>query len=428
MTKRSLFFLLFNGIVSVACAGARFPQFARVVQGRANQACAVDPEGCLCTGFCPPLLTCCDDLCVDLQTNPENCGACNNACPPEKGICSDGACDSLCMPPQIGCGFACVDASSDPENCGGCGIADTPCLIPVRIDSALQRPPTVSVAPVSSSACLRTWNANGHVLIRPPIPTTAELAILCVPRAMPAATAPVPISRHVMTLAAHVILWGYDSARWTGNAATPCARMSSMILQTAGRVCPDGEVCTAGVCQEAACPPGQVECDGVCADLNTDPNNCGTCGTVCADGQPCVGGVCQVEECPPPQTNCDGTCVDTTTDPANCGACGVVCPEGTPCVNGVCEVGECPPGQTQCLGICVDTTTDPLNCGGYGNACPLGQICTDGACGCPLGLTDCNGVCTDTDIDPLNCGECGNECPILAICIGGVCTDIIPPA
>ncbi|KEY79827.1 hypothetical protein cysteine rich [Aspergillus fumigatus] len=179
MTKRSLFFVLFNGIVSVAYAGVRFPQISRAVQGRANEACAVDPEGCLCTGFCPP----------------------------ENGICSDGACESLCMLPEIGCGFDCVDASSDPENCGGCDIADTPCLTPVRIDSALQRPPTVSVARVSSSACPRTWNATGPVLIRPPIPATAEIAVLCVLRMMPAATASAPMSRHATMLAGHAILW-----------------------------------------------------------------------------------------------------------------------------------------------------------------------------------------------------------------------------
>ncbi|KAH1540878.1 hypothetical protein KXX57_006713 [Aspergillus fumigatus] len=410
MTKRSLFFVLFNGIVSVAYAGVRFPQISRAVQGRANEACAVDPEGCLCTGFCPPLLTCCDNLCVDLQTNPDNCGACNNACPPENGICSDGACESLCMLPEIGCGFDCVDASSDPENCGGCDIADTPCLTPVRIDSALQRPPTVSVARVSSSACPRTWNATGPVLIRPPIPATAEIAVLCVLRMMPAATASAPMSRHATMLAGHAILWGCDKcpADWQC-----CDAVCQDVLNDpancggCGNVCEEGEVCTAGLCQEPACPPGQVECDGVCTDPNTNPNNCGACGTV---------------------TDCDATCVDTTTDPTNCGACGIACPEGTPCVNGACELEECPPGRTQCLGLCVDTTTDPLNCGGCGNVCPLGQICTDSACGCLDDLTDCDGVCTDTDIDPLNCAACGNECPILTICIGGVCTDIIPPA
>jgi hypothetical protein len=104
------------------------------------------------------------------------------------------------------------------------------------------------------------------------------------------------------------MLRGYDSARWTRNAATLCVRMSSMILQTVGRVvmwyvrrachryvymnnrspqCPEGEVCTAGVCQEAACPPDQTDYDGVCADLTTDPNNCGTCGTV-VSSHPCL--------------------------------------------------------------------------------------------------------------------------------------------
>ncbi|KAH1515666.1 hypothetical protein KXX29_009703 [Aspergillus fumigatus] len=306
MTKRSLFFVLFNGIVSVAYAGVRFPQISRAVQGRANEACAVDPEGCLCTGFCPPLLTCCDNLCVDLQSNPNNCGACNNACPPENGICSDGACESLCMLPEIGCGFDCVDASSDPENCGGCDIADTPCLTPVRIDSALQRPPTVSVARVSSSACPRTWNATGPVLIRPPIPATAEIAELCVLRMMPAATAPAPMSRHATTLAGHAILW-----------------MSSMILQTAGgaAMCVKREKSVRLVSAKSRRALQAKSSAMVSVLIRTLILT--TVVPVCPEGEPCVDGVCQVEECPPGETDCDGTCVDTTTDPTNCGACGV---------------------------------------------------------------------------------------------------------
>jgi hypothetical protein len=41
----------------------------------------------------------------------------------------------------------------------------------------------------------------------------------------------------------------------------------------------------------AACGPGQTDCFGTCTDVESDPNNCGTCGNVCASGI-CAAGVC----------------------------------------------------------------------------------------------------------------------------------------
>ena len=40
-----------------------------------------------------------------------------------------------------------------------------------------------------------------------------------------------------------------------------------------------------------SCFAPQTDCDGVCTDLQSDPDNCGTCGDVCASGL-CDAGVC----------------------------------------------------------------------------------------------------------------------------------------
>ncbi|EAL84796.1 putative extracellular cysteine-rich protein [Aspergillus fumigatus Af293] len=237
--------------------------------------CAVDPEGCLCTGFCPPENGICSDGaceslcmlpeigcgfdCVDASSDPENCGGCDIACPPETPDCIGGACLFICLPPDLECNGACVDPATDPSNCGDCGIV----------------------------VCPLTCCRDGWSLI-------CVLFFLQCPQDDACCNG---VCTHVQTC---------------HDACGAC-----------DIVCEEGEVCTAGLCQEPACPPGQVECDGVCTDPNTDPNNCGACGTVCPEGEPCVDGVCQVEECPPGETDCDGTCVDTTTDPTNCGACGV---------------------------------------------------------------------------------------------------------
>lgn len=43
------------------------------------------------------------------------CGSCPNG-----GVCLNGACN-LCTSEQTRCGDACVDLATDPENCGTCG-------------------------------------------------------------------------------------------------------------------------------------------------------------------------------------------------------------------------------------------------------------------------------------------------------------------
>ncbi|MCD6497082.1 MAG: right-handed parallel beta-helix repeat-containing protein [Deltaproteobacteria bacterium] len=47
------------------------------------------------------------------------------------------------------------------------------------------------------------------------------------------------------------------------------------------------EVDTSGGCSD-----GQTNCDGICADLNQDPNHCGSCTNACDQGQVCTDGQC----------------------------------------------------------------------------------------------------------------------------------------
>ena len=87
--------------------------------GRAGAAPA--RQACAAAG-----LTDCGTGCVDLWSDPFNCGGCGIAC--ESGVCEGGTCfavnvDIGCVLPTVDCGFGCVDLWSDPFNCGGCGIA-----------------------------------------------------------------------------------------------------------------------------------------------------------------------------------------------------------------------------------------------------------------------------------------------------------------
>jgi hypothetical protein len=132
----------------------------------------IDTKGnILCAQFCQPGLSNCNGVCVNLLTDPENCGACGHSCPPgyqciagqcseaaycwdglkngqetdvdcggtcpqcsngraclcdadcRDGICrADGICAPFpCQPPFTNCAGTCVTLQTDPENCGACG-------------------------------------------------------------------------------------------------------------------------------------------------------------------------------------------------------------------------------------------------------------------------------------------------------------------
>jgi len=89
--------------------------------------------------LCPPGLTYCGNTCVDLATNPTNCGSCGVLCKDtviqgglynaktEIGICVYGMCKRQCVAGRADCNGnsedGCeVNTNSDPRNCGGCGV------------------------------------------------------------------------------------------------------------------------------------------------------------------------------------------------------------------------------------------------------------------------------------------------------------------
>jgi len=72
------------------------------------------------------------DACsVDLQSDPNNCGACGKTCAHNQ-YCSSGAC--TCLPNMTLCGTSCFDLRSDPDHCGSCTA--TPCSAGDKCESS----------------------------------------------------------------------------------------------------------------------------------------------------------------------------------------------------------------------------------------------------------------------------------------------------
>jgi hypothetical protein len=81
--------------------------------------------GCVGTHQCPAPTTDCFDICVNLQTDPGNCGGCNVVC--GQGVaCLNGVCSTACPANLSLCPdqpARCADLSNSPRDCGRCGVA-----------------------------------------------------------------------------------------------------------------------------------------------------------------------------------------------------------------------------------------------------------------------------------------------------------------
>lgn len=62
----------------------------------------------------------CDETCVNIKIDPDNCGACDTRCGADEA-CAGGACTTTCGKNEQICDRSCVDTKSDSKHCGACG-------------------------------------------------------------------------------------------------------------------------------------------------------------------------------------------------------------------------------------------------------------------------------------------------------------------
>ena len=81
----------------------------RACNGNTSRLCG----GCGSFVCCPTGAVCCNGICTDVNSDPQNCGACGYVCPASTPNCIQGTCYGC--PPG-------TDFNWDSGNCGGCGI------------------------------------------------------------------------------------------------------------------------------------------------------------------------------------------------------------------------------------------------------------------------------------------------------------------
>jgi hypothetical protein len=198
----------------------------------------------------------------DLQTDPQHCGSCTNACTGDL-VCSDGQCKAQCDPPLIKClntdgggeAGVCFDLTSNIDHCGQCA---TECATgdAGALEAGNDNNPDAGIPTPDGG-----FPPGPYWSLGTPTCTKSMCGIQC---------------PGTMTECSDSIC--YDTQNFhdhCGNCTTACAD--------------DTEWCTQGNC----CPVGQGYCSGACTDLLSNASNCGACGVTCSGGTPvCSNGVC----------------------------------------------------------------------------------------------------------------------------------------
>ncbi|MFH1437531.1 MAG: hypothetical protein ABIJ56_17625 [Pseudomonadota bacterium] len=330
------------------------------------------PEDPVGDSPCDAGLTLCGGECVDLNNDPDNCGACGHACEPGRLCNGRGECSVQCGEGLTQCegagGPYCADLTSDPGNCGTCGAI---CTAPAGAE------------PVCNNA-LCGW--------------------VCLP--------------------------GFHDI--DGQPENGCEYPCDYAGE---EVCNDADDdCDKAVDEGFACRMGAAEACGPCLlGVRVCEDDCawGPCGVSTEMCNPGENRPCTLPECGSGTQYCLPDC-----SWSRCEVGGVDCLPGDerachddecgagvqPCSSG-CSWGECvgdPPwecepryGNTEeCMyeGVChgVRECRDDCRWGECEEACPMFETC-------------CSAGCVNTDWDRENCGECENACSPEERCDWGNC-------
>ena len=408
---------------------------------------------CLCGGVqCEPSETCCDDVCVDLQTDHDHCNSCTIACGVDQECCA-GECKNIYEDSNNcdGCGIVCPEAT--PICCNGdCCTTDSCCFVDDILTCVIGNPNHCGTC---NNVCENDETCcNSECLLTISFQTDEDNCGGCGITCEPSETCCSGSCIDVM-----------------GSDTSNCG--------ACGRACEFGEICKDGLCKD---PCALNECSwtwnndamGCChtytcfdhdpdtgdpqvgfvltSDVSTN-ENCSTGDSACCNPpNPCIGseyniwspdpcpmGCCKTYTCTEngrvltssvaaaTAENCAqaplGPCIDPDTqipDPTMIGNVSKYFhPNPCPTPFHALSTDENENGTVSALaGSWTATATCPQGCN-----CPATAPVEDGTDGqvvsyecascipaCAADQDCCDGECKNTLVDVENCGDCGVAC------------------
>ena len=446
---------LFNSTANCGSCGNVCGPYANAVAGCSGGSCSI--VSCS-TGFADCNAVVADGCEINITTNANNCGACGNVCSLSNAVA--GCSSSTCTLISCNTGFKNCDGSTpngceinintDVLNCNGCGIVCSA----NNITRACSAGSCSGLCNSGFADCNSNKQTDGcEVSINTDPTNCGACGNFCstnhITPACTAGSCSGSCSSGFADCDGNKLSNGCEVSINTDlNNCGGCGLICSA-NNTASHSC------TAVACT-GTCSSGFANCnnnfqiDGCEVSINADVNNCGSCGAVCSSNNispACSAGSC-TGMCNSGFADCnsnrraDGCEVNINSDPNNCGSCGGVCSSNNMATrtcssslcNGTCSSGfaDCN-GNKQADGCEVNIFTNVANCGGCGSTCSSNNIttpvCTAGACtgNCNTGFADCNsnkrtdGCEINTTSNSSNCGSCGHICPAGQTCSGSVC-------
>lgn len=209
-----------------------------------------------CGEACPSGQLDCDGRCVDVSSDPRNCGACGAQCLGAQA-CVDGLCG--CPAGTESCGGDCVTLEDDSAHCGACFTA---C-------------PSGAECSAGACACLGDASVCDDACV-----SLEDDAQNCGACGNACGSAQACVAGRCGCADAALRACGEECVQ-TDVDARHCGGC--------GNVCGAPRSCTGGAC---VCNAGQTFCSGNCVDLTGDPRHCGSCGNGCAGSASCLDGRC----------------------------------------------------------------------------------------------------------------------------------------